>query len=190
VKFKLKDEDSYLLAWTTTPWTLNANTAIVVNKDIPYAEVELDGQKLILAEVLLYKVLTDEKHQALDFKVLRRFKGEELVGKEYEPLFTHRGPNAHKVWHADFVTEEDGTGIAHQAPGYGEDDYLLAKQYGVPFILDTDDEGFYVEGPWEGKQIWEVNKDIAKELHAQGVVRKIDYTRAGSWTSTASARKC
>ncbi len=175
VKFKLNDSDAFLLAWTTTPWTLNSNTAIAVNKDVTYAEVELDGQKLILAEALLNKVLTDEKHKLLSYKVLDTFKGERLVGKSYEPLFADRGVNAHKVWHADFVTDEDGTGLAHESPAYGEDDYNFAKPNGIPMVLDTDEEGYYVEGPWKGKQIWEVNKDIAKELLASGVVWKIDY---------------
>ena len=181
VKFKLKDEDSYLLAWTTTPWTLNANTAIAVNKDVVYAEIQLYqgltlvSGKMILAKNLLDKVLTDEKHQILDYKVLKTFKGEELVGKSYEPLFADRGKNAHKIWHADFVNDENGTGIAHEAPAYGEDDYQMARPLKIPLVLDTDEEGYYVEGPWKGKQIWQSNKDIAKELHAQGVVWKIDY---------------
>ena len=175
VKFKLKASDSYVLAWTTTPWTLNANTAVVVNKDVTYAEVDLEGTKLILAEKLLEKVLTDEKHNTLEHTVLRTFKGSELVGLEYEPLFVNRGTNAHKVWHADFVTSEDGTGIAHQAPGYGEDDYVFAKANNVPFVLDTDDEGYYTEGPWKGSQIWEVNKQVAKDLKEQGIVWKIEY---------------
>src|SRR5664279_3032421 len=87
VKFKLIDEDAYLLAWTTTPWTLPANTALAINKTIKYVEIEVDNQKLILAKETLKNVLTDEKHQALEYKVLREFSGEELVGKKYEPLF-------------------------------------------------------------------------------------------------------
>jgi isoleucyl-tRNA synthetase len=177
VKFRLTDSDAHLLAWTTTPWTLNANTAVVVNQDVDYVEVEVGGDRLILAEKIAEKVLADEKHQLLAYKKLRTLKGSELVGLEYEPLFTNRGKNAHKVWHADFVTDEDGTGIAHQAPGYGEDDYIFAKANGVPFVLDTDEEGFYTEGPWKGMQIWEHNKQIAKDLKEQGVVWKIDYIR-------------
>ncbi len=177
VKFKLTDQDKFLLAWTTTPWTLNANTAIAVNKDVVYAEVEINGTVLIIAEKLLDKVLTDEKHKTLDYKVIRTLKGKELVGLTYEPLFVNRGKNAHKVWHADFVTDESGTGIAHEAPAYGEDDYQLAKPAGIPIVLDTDEEGFYTEGPWKGAQIWEHNKQIAKDLLEQGVVWKIEYIR-------------
>ncbi len=175
VKFKLKDKDSYLLAWTTTPWTLPSNTAIAINKDLTYAEVELEGQKLILAKKLLDKALTDEKHQILPYTLVREFSGQELVGKSYEPLFDDRGKNAHKIWHADFVHAEEGTGIAHEAPAYGEDDYALAKANNIPLILDTDEEGFYTEGEWKGQQIWDVNKEIAKSLHERGAVWKIEY---------------
>ncbi len=177
VKFRLKNDTRFVLAWTTTPWTLNANTAIVVGKDIEYVEVELDGDVMIVAEKLVAKVFTDEKHKPLDYKVLKKLNGSELVGLSYEPLFIDRGTNAHKIWHADFVSDEDGTGIAHQAPGYGEDDYVFAKKNKIPFILDTDDEGFYTEGPWKGMQIWEHNKQIAKDLKEQGVVWKIDYIK-------------
>lgn len=177
VKFKLADTDSYLLAWTTTPWTLNANTAIAVNKQLDYAEVELGGQKLILAKALLDTALTDAKHQVLQYKVLRTLKGKALVGKRYEPLFSDRGGNAHLIWHADFVHDQEGTGVAHEAPAYGEDDYLLAKTHNIPLIIDTDDEGVYTEGEWQGKQIWEVNKEIVKTLHERGIVWKVDYIR-------------
>ncbi len=187
VKFKLKDwvgeaakpstlnPQPYLLAWTTTPWTLPSNTAIAVNKDLEYAEVEVDGQKLILATALIGKALTNEKHQPLEHKVIRKFKGSELVGKEYEPLFKDRGANAHKVWHADFVHAEEGTGIAHESPAYGEEDYELAKQNKVPFVLDTDEEGHYTDGEWQGSLVWDVNKEIAKTLLERGVVWKIEY---------------
>lgn len=180
VKFKLKGEDSYLLAWTTTPWTLPSNSALAVNKDIDYSEVEVNGQKLILAKVLVEKVLTDEKHQPLPHKVLREFKGGELVGKSYEPLFdtyNDLGDKAFKVWHADFVHADDGTAIAHESPAYGEEDYMLSRQEGFPWVLNTDENGIYTEGEWQGRNIWEVNKEIAKTLHERGVVWKIDYIR-------------
>lgn len=177
VKFKLTNSDAYLLAWTTTPWTLNSNTAIAVGKDITYAEVELDGQRFILAEGLIGQALTDEKHQVIPHKIVRTFKGLELVGTSYEPLFGDRGKNAHKVWHADFVHDEEGTGIAHESPAYGEDDYQLAKANDIPLVLDTDEEGFYVEGDWKGQQVWQINKQIAKELLEKGVVWKIKYVK-------------
>ncbi len=177
VKFKLTDSDSYLLAWTTTPWTLPGNTAVAVNQDETYAEVELNGEKLILAKDLLDDVLTDEKHHVLDYKVLRTLKGSELVGKTYEPLFVDRGAEAHKVWHAGYVSLEEGTGIVHLAPAYGEEDYLLAKEKGFPFVSVIDDNGLYDEGEWKGQNVWEANKPIAKELHEKGIVWKIDYIR-------------
>jgi isoleucyl-tRNA synthetase len=175
VKLKLKDSDAYLLAWTTTPWTLPANTAAAVNEKAEYAEVEIDGQNLILAKELLNKVLTDEKHQVLPYELKRTLKGKELVGKEYEPLFTDRGPKAHKIWAADYVTLEEGTGIVHLAPSYGEEDYELAKEKDFPAISVIDDNGFYSEGEWKGQQVWEANKQIAKDLYQQGKVWKIDY---------------
>jgi len=175
VKFKLADSDTYLLAWTTTPWTLPANTAVAVNEDFEYAEVLVDDQKLIIAKDLLDKVLTNEKHQALPYEILRTLRGTELVGKTYEPLFEDRGENAHKVWAAPYVTAEDGTGIVHIAPAYGEEDYALSREKGFPVVHSVDDNGMYKEGEWKGQNVWEVNKPIAKELHARGVVWKITY---------------
>jgi isoleucyl-tRNA synthetase len=177
VKFKLTDSDAHLLAWTTTPWTLNANTALAISKDVEYAEVDLEGQKFILAKVLLDKVLTNEKHQVLPYKILRTFSGEEMIGKSYEPLFADRGPGAHKIWDAWFIHTDEGTGIAHEAPAYGEEDYQLSQENNIPMVLDTDEEGYYTEGEWKGRQVWEVNKEIAKTLFDRGVVWKIDYIR-------------
>jgi isoleucyl-tRNA synthetase len=178
VKFKLKDEDTTLLAWTTTPWTLPANTAVAVGKDFDYVEVKLeDGNKFVLAKDLAPKVLTDEKHQPLKYTIERTLKGSDLVGKEYEPLFDDRGKNAHKVWDADYVTLEDGTGLVHLAPAYGEEDYALSKKKGFPFVSNIDDNGFYDSGEWKGQYVWDANKPIAKELFERGVVWKIDYIR-------------
>ena len=175
VKFKLVDQDSYVLAWTTTPWTLPANVAVAVNKAFTYAEVEVNGEKLILAEDLLSKVLTNEKHQPLDYRVLRKFKGEELVGKRVEPLFEDRGENAHVIYHEDFVTLEEGTGIVHEAPAYGEDDFKMAKEHHVPIISIIDENGYYSAGEWVGQYVWDMNKPIAKELLQRGIVWKIEY---------------
>ncbi len=179
VKFKLVGEDASLLAWTTTPWTLPSNSAIAINKDVQYAEVELDGERLILAEKLLDKALTDEKHNVLDYKVLRTIKGSEIVGKRYEPLFTPEDSleheNAFKVWHADFVHDEDGTGIAHESPAYGEEDYELSKQNDIPWVMSVDENGNFTIGDWKGENVWEVNKQIAKELKERGTVWKIQY---------------
>lgn len=177
-KFKLVGEDVSLLAWTTTPWTLPANTAIAVNKDVDYVEVDLEGERLILAKELVNKVLTDAKHQVLDYKIVRTFKGEELVGKSYDPLFgADRGENAHKVWHADYVSVDDGSGIVHIAPAYGEEDFEMAKREKIPVVHVIDENGHYTETEWKGENVWEINKTIAKVLHERGTVWKIDYIR-------------
>lgn len=177
-KFKLVGEDVSVLAWTTTPWTLPANTAVAVNKDIDYIEVDLAGERLILAKELAAKVLTDAKHQALDYKVVRTFKGKELVGKSYEPLFgVDRGENAHKIWHAEYVSVEDGSGIVHIAPAYGEEDFEMAKRERIPVVHVIDENGHYTETEWKGENVWEINKTIAKALLERGIVWKIDYIR-------------
>ena len=177
VKLRLKGEDASLLAWTTTPWTLPANTAAAVHRDETYVEVEVGGEKLILAKALLDKVLTDEKHQTLPYTVVKTFKGKELVGKEYEPLFEDRGEHAHRVWHADYVSLQEGTGIVHLAPAFGEEDYELSKKEGFPFVNNVDDSGLYKSGEWKGQNVWEVNKAIAKELYTRGIVWKIEYVQ-------------
>jgi isoleucyl-tRNA synthetase len=176
VKFKLTD-GSTLLAWTTTPWTLPANTAVAVNKDFDYAEVRLGDEQFILAKELLDKVLVDEKRKPLDYEVVRTLKGKELVGKEYEPLFDDRGEGAHKVWAADYVTAEDGSGIVHLAPSYGEEDFILAREKGIPVVHVIDENGLYTETEWKGENVWDINKTIAKTLHERGTVWKIDYIR-------------
>jgi len=176
VKFKLTDEDRYLLAWTTTPWTLPGNTAVAVNKDADYSEVKLeDGSVVIIATKLLERVLVDEKHKPVPFTLLGALKGSDLVGKSYEPLFENRGENAHKVWHADYVSMDDGTGIVHLAPAYGEEDFELAHYYKIPVLHVLDEYGKYTEGEWQGQDVWESNKSIAKQLHERGVVWRIDY---------------
>lgn len=179
VKFKLVGEDTVLLAWTTTPWTLPANTAVAVNKDFDYVEVKLTatGEKFVLAKALAARVLTDEKHQPLTYTVERTLKGSDLVGKHYEPLFEERGTNAHQVWHADYVSSQDGTGIVHLAPAYGEEDFLLSKTHKIPVVHVIDANGFYSESEWKGENVWDINKTIAKRLHERGVVWKIDYIK-------------
>lgn len=178
VKFKLTDRDAYLLAWTTTPWTLPANTALAVNKDFVYTEVELEGETIILAKDLVEKVLTDEKHQPLHYRVVRELKGDELVGGTYQPLFgVDRGQGAHKIWAADYVTTESGTGIVHLAPAYGEEDFMLARENTIPVVHTIDANGTFTEGDWTGHNVWEINKTIAKDLKERGVVWKIDYIR-------------
>lgn len=176
VKFKL-EEGSTLLAWTTTPWTLPANTALAVNEKLDYVEVKLADEQFILAKELLVKVLQDEKHQPLDYKIVRELKGAELVGMSYEPLFVDRGENAHKVWSADYVSHEDGTGIVHLAPAYGEEDFALARENKIPVVHVIDQNGYFTEGDWPGSNVWEINKQIAKDLKERGIVWSIDYIK-------------
>ena len=177
VYFKLEDEDEYLLAWTTTPWTLPANMAVAVNQDVDYSLVVYGDKKFYIASDAVERVMTDEKHQSLEYSIVKTIKGSELVGKRFEPLFENRGPNAHKVLHADFVTTDDGTGLVHIAPAYGEDDYELCRKHDVPVLSLVDGDGNYTEGRWLGRNIWEVNKEIAKTLLEEGRALKIDYIR-------------
>ena len=177
VYFKLEDEDEYLLAWTTTPWTLSANMVLAVNQDVDYSLVAYGDKKFYVASDRVEKVMTDEKHQSLEYSIVKTIKGSELVGKRFEPLFENRGPAAHKILHADFVTTEDGTGIVHIAPAYGEDDYELCRKNDVPVLSLVDGDGNYTEGRWLGRNIWEVNKEIAKTLLEEGRALKIEYIR-------------
>ncbi|TWP15037.1 isoleucine--tRNA ligase [TM7 phylum sp. oral taxon 352] len=177
VYFKLEDEDEYLLAWTTTPWTLPANMVLAVNQDVDYSLVAYGDKKFYIASDRVEKVMTDEKHQPLEYSIVKTIKGSELVGKRFEPLFENRGPAAHKILHADFVTTEDGTGIVHIAPAYGEDDYELCRKNDVPVLSLVDGDGNYTEGRWLGHNIWEVNKEIAKTLLEEGRALKIEYIR-------------
>ena len=177
VKFKL-DDGRTLLAWTTTPWTLGANTALAVNKNLDYVEVKVGDEQFVLAKSLLEKVLTDEKHQPLDYKIVQELTGAELVGLSYEPLLgVDRGEGAHKIWHADYVSSEDGTGIVHLAPAYGEEDFELARKQHIPVVHTIDENGNFTEGDFVGQNVWESNKLIAKDLKEKGIVWKIDYIR-------------
>ncbi len=177
VYFKLEDEDEYLLAWTTTPWTLPANMVLAVNQDVDYSLVAYGDKKFYVASDRVEKVMTDEKRQPLEYSIVKTIKGSELTGKRFEPLFENRGPAAHKILHADFVTTDDGTGIVHIAPAYGEDDYELCRKNDVPVLSLVDGDGNYTEGRWLGRNIWEANKEIAKTLLEEGRALKIEYIR-------------
>lgn len=195
VKFKLKSEPHaigdeqgdeskplYMLAWTTTPWTLPANTALAVNAELEYEEHILDGERVIIAQEAAVPLVARFTKEGYAYgenpKLVRCFRGKDLVGIEYEPLLgVDRGNGAHKVWAADYVSHEDGTGIVHLAPAYGEEDFVLAQQKGIPVVHAIDQNGFFTEGDWQGANVWEVNKQIAKDLKERGVVWKIDYIR-------------
>lgn len=176
-KFKLAGSDAQLLVWTTVPWTLLANTGLAVDKAATYAEVKVGDEKFIIAKELLSTTLQDEKHQPVAYDTVREFNGEEMVGQTYEPIYKDWGEGAHRIHHADFVSLEEGTGIVSQAPAYGEDDYVLAKQEGFPVVSVMDDSGILTESNWQGRQVWEVDKVIAKTMLADGRVWRIHYYR-------------
>ena len=181
VKFKLVDSDYSILAWTTTPWTLPANLLLAVNPEMMYCGVLVDGEKLIIAEEAFERTLQDEKHQPIDYEVLRKFPGSELVGKKYQSLATGstwpENDKIHTIYAADFVSHESGTGIVHIAPAYGEDDFELAKSLGINAFHVIDDNGYYVDSNYKGLEVWENNKFIAKDLKEKGAVWKIEYIR-------------
>ena len=139
------------------------------------------SEKLIIAEEALERTLQDDKHQPLDYDVLRKFPGSELVGKKYQPLDTGstwpENDKIHTIYAADFVSHESGTGIVHIAPAYGEDDFELAKRHGISAFHVIDDNGYYTDGNYKGLEVWDNNKFIAKDLKEKGAVWKIEYIR-------------
>lgn len=178
----------YLMAWTTTPWTLPGNTAAAVNPELDYVEARVGDEILILAKKLIDKALTDEKKNPIGYEVISELKGDKLVSKKYKPIFGNHGQGAHQVYAADYVEAEAGTGIVHLAPCYGEEDYALALKSSIPVVDVLDENGYYLPEttvwlekigvkPTDGDQIevWEASKFIAKCLKEQGVVWKIDY---------------
>ena len=171
-KFKVVGEDNkYILAWTTTPWTLPSNLALCINKAYTYADVKVNVgteeepkyEVYVLAKDLIGTVLKDK-----EYEVLKEFSGEELLGTKYEKLmpFAQVEGKAFEVIHGDYVTLTDGTGIVHIAPAYGEDDNLVAKQNGIAFVNLVDKEGKFVEEvePWAGKFVRDCNEEICEWL--------------------------
>ena len=195
VKFKSGDE--YLLAWTTTPWTLPGNMCLAVNPDLDYGLYNIDGEKYIVALERAKVLFNNQKPE-------KAFKGSALVGRKYEPIITVadglfdlglRGEDGtvvrkdtYTVLPGDFVSAEDGTGIVHIAPAYGEDDYALAQKYEVDFVDCLDENGYYLpemakklhelgirDTDESGIQAWAGNKFIAKCLEEKGIIYKIEY---------------
>lgn len=162
VPLKLVDEDCYLLVWTTTPWTLIDNVATCVNPEYDYIKASSKGYNFIVGKTLADKVLGD------DYEVLETYKGVDLVGKKYEQLmpFTKVEGKAFEVLADSYVTAEDGTGIVHIAPAYGEDDSRVAKANGISFSQSVNKDGCYTVGPWEGRVVTdsELELDIIKYL--------------------------
>lgn len=197
VKFKATDEDYYFLAWTTTPWTLPANMCLAVNPEMDYGVYEVEGDKLVVA-------LERAKVLFPDLKPVVAYKGTALVGKKYEPILpvadslfdlglrgedgTMRRDETYTVLAGDFVSSENGTGIVHIAPAYGEDDYALAQKHAVDFVDCLDENGYYLpemrktlndlgvrDTDENGIQVWAGNKFIAKVLEERGIIFKIEY---------------
>jgi len=173
VKFSLATGEK-ILAWTTTPWTLPSNLALAVNPEIDYAVVELNGEKLILAEARLASY-ERELGEAVRVGTL---KGSELIGRTYTPLFDYFSdtPSAFQVLGAEFVTTEDGTGVVHMAPGFGEDDQIACLAAGIETICPMDSHGCYTAevSDWAGIHVFEANPLVIKHLKQTGVVLRHD----------------
>jgi isoleucyl-tRNA synthetase len=170
VRMRLKDEpDTSFLVWTTTPWTLISNVALAVAPTESYVKVLTGGEKLILAEALLS--VLDE-----DYEILEKYIGLDLIDTEYEPLylFVPIDKKAHYVIGANFVTLEDGTGIVHTAPAFGEDDYRAGVEHDLPFVQPVDDTGSFTDEvkPWAGMFIKDADPLIMEDLESRGLMYK------------------
>ena len=180
IMFTLKtnegEKPTKVLAWTTTPWTLPSNLALCVRDDIDYDVYEEDGTRYILASALAGKY----KRELANAQKIETIKGADLVGRKYEPLFDYfkDTPNAFRIIHADYVSTEDGTGIVHIAPAFGEDDMNACQPYGIPVICPVDGKGCFTKAvpDYEGMQVFDTNEPIIKRLKAEGkLVRKEMY---------------
>jgi len=183
IKFRLKKNkkfgEVYVLAWTTTPWTLPGNLALAINEKIDYALIESSGEKYILAKERAKDILKT------DYKIIKNFKGKELVGLEYEPLFNlenekiNQNKKAYRIYSEDFVSVEDGTGVVHIAPNFGEDDFETGKKYDLPIVDIMDDDGVYTEeaGKWKGIYFKNAGKKVLEELKEK-LFSKFKYTHS------------
>ncbi|MHC9619243.1 isoleucine--tRNA ligase [Corynebacterium diphtheriae] len=186
---------AYALAWTTTPWTLPSNLALAVNPQVNYVEVKVGdqgaeairGQRVLLAEALVgaYAKELGEDHEVLTVR-----PGSELVGLTYQPIFSYFADheNAFQILAAEYVTTEDGTGIVHQAPAFGEDDMNTCKEYGIEVVIPVDMDGKFTSlvPEYQGQLVFDANKSIIADLKAAGrVVRHqtIEHSYPHSWRS-------
>lgn len=175
VKFKAKDEDNtYFLAWTTTPWTLPSNLGLVVNPEVDYVKVSYEGQNLIMAEALVDTVFANKEGE---HPVLECFKGEALEYREYEPLYPYaEGKIKKKAFYVmcdGYVTTSDGTGIVHTAPAFGEDDARVCRAYDMPFVQFVDAKGNMTEDTdWPGTFVKDADPLILDDLKATGKLFK------------------
>lgn len=170
-KFKLKDkENEYFLAWTTTPWTLPSNVCLTVNPAVTYLRVKQNDEIYYVAEALAEQVLGE------DYEVLDKLNGKDLEYMEYEQLIpflkVDEDKKAFYVTLADYVTTEDGTGIVHTAPAFGEDDYNTGVRYNLPILKPVDDEGKFTDTIWKGKFVMDADPDIIQWLRENGKLYK------------------
>ena len=174
VRFPVKGEsNTYLLAWTTTPWTLPSNVALCVNAKEEYCRFTLDGDTMIMATALIPALFSEEQREQMTDKTF--MKGEALLGMEYEPLWRLVAP-AEKAWYVvadDYVSLSDGTGIVHIAPAFGEDDARIGRAAGLPFVQLVDTKGHFVAGtPWESTFIKEADPLILTDLKERSLLLK------------------
>ena len=183
VRFSVKGEEkTSFLVWTTTPWTLFSNVALAVGKDIEYVKIKLNDEFLILAKPRL-SVLGDEPYE-----IVEEIKGEQLLGKEYNQLYTFvkADKKAFYVIAGDFVSTEDGSGIVHIAPAFGEDDYRVGKENNLPVLQPVDRDGHFTDEitPWKGQFVKAADPEIIKDLKASGKLfktAKIKHTYPFCW---------
>jgi len=177
VRMPLADEENTsLLVWTTTPWTLPGNVAVAAHPDIEYVKVKVgenpNEEYLILAQSLLEKVMGNQVYE-----VVRTYKGKQLKGKKYLPLFTFLPVEkpAHYVVLADFVTTEDGTGLVHLAPAFGADDMQMSIEYDLPILMTVNDSGRFTQdiSPWAGMWVKDADPLIVKDLDQRGLMFKV-----------------
>ncbi|MEI6587484.1 MAG: isoleucine--tRNA ligase [Candidatus Moraniibacteriota bacterium] len=186
-KSKLEEGNNYFLVWTTTPWTLLANVALAIGKDIDYVKVRYADRNgnpefYILAKSIYekkvdnffpsVKEISSSEVPPTPPSIMEEFKGVDLVGMEYEPIFPQEIENGYRVIAGDFVTTEDGSGIVHIAPAFGEDDFQVRKPNNLPIIMNVDEEGQFTEGEWQGQKVWDVNNDIVKWLKVNNFLFK------------------
>ena len=183
VPFKLKDEENtYLLVWTTTPWTLLSNVAACVNPNEKYVKCLSKGYNFIVAKALADKVLGE------GYEVVEEYTGKELEGREYEQFLPILKVNkkAFYITCADYVTMEDGTGIVHIAPAFGQDDYEVGLKYDLPMLNPVDENGCFTDGPWKGRLVVEkeLELDIIKYLAAEDKLfkkQKLEHNYPHCW---------
>lgn len=180
VKFKIVGEDAYALAWTTTPWTLPSNLALTVNPKITYAYVKdkSDGNTYILSNKLIDKFYKSKE----EYEIKKEVKGKELEGKKYEPLWPYfkDNKNSFQIILGDFVTDDEGTGIVHTAPAFGEEDNVVCRKYGIPMVQPVDETGRFTREvkDYSGKYVHEISDEIAIDLKKSGkaiMTRKMEH---------------